>query len=639
MAMPESQNYFTDNEDLIWHLKNSVDWERIVGLTEANFTLKDGPENLEEAKELYMDIMEEVGRFVAKEIAPRAEKLDAKSPRLVDGEVKVSEEMQEIFEGLKEMGLFGLSVPRELGGMNCPLVLYFTLGEVMARADCGTMTHFSFFGGIAMALLVYAAREGHLKIENGQFVSTRFQDEIEEIVSGEAWGAMVLTEPDAGSDLAKIRTTGKKDENGLWRLTGEKIFITSGHAQHQVVLARTKDDKSLKGLSIFLCPRIIERDGETIQNIKITKVEKKVGHNSSPTCSLLYENSEAQLIGKEGQGFELMLVLMNNARVAVGFEGIGVCEAAFRMATHYASQRETMGKFLKDHELIADRLQQMDTELKGMRALAFEALNAVEISHRSEMTLKHNPPKDEAEKKAMEKRVKYLKRKSRELTPLLKYITSENAVAFARENMQIHGGMGYITETGADRLLRDALVLPVYEGTSQIQALMALKDHLGYVIQDPAGFVKKAMRARVNVQVNRGVDKAFHQAEVKVYQSIEAIIGRIFSSKVKNEWTGKLKTGSLLGRLNYLRSQFLRNWDPKEDFAHGMVHAERLCKILCDVNIARILLKQGRQHPERMIYAKRYVMRMLPRVTALAMEIQMGNDLDALVSLEEEKVA
>lgn len=637
MTMPESQNYFTDNADLQWHLKNSVDWDSIVRLTEANFTLEDGPENLEEAKELYLDIMEEVGRFVAREVAPRAEPLDFKATKLVDGKVELSDEMNEIFEGLTEMGLFGLSVPRELGGMNCPLVLYFTLGEVMARADCGTMTHFSFFGGIAMALLVYASREGSMKVENGAIVSTRFQEQIEDIVAGESWGAMVLTEPDAGSDLAKIRTMAKKDENGTWRLTGEKIFITSGHAQHQVVLARTKDDGQLSGLSLFLVPRIIERDGEEIENIQITKVEKKVGHNSSPTCSLLYDNSEAELIGKEGQGFELMLVLMNNARVAVGFEGIGVCEAALRMANHYASQRETMGKFLKDHELIADRLQQMDTELRAMRALAFEALNAVEIAHRSEMTLKFNAPTEETERKAMEQRVKKLKRKARELTPLLKYITSENAVAFARENMQIHGGMGYITETGADRLLRDALVLPVYEGTSQIQALMALKDHLGYVMKDPAGFARKSMRARVNAQVTRGVEKAFHQAEVKLYQSIESIIGRILGSKVKNEWTDKLGNGPLLGRLNYLRSHFLRKWNPKTDFAHGMVHAERLCKILCDVSMGRVLLKQAQKHPERMIYAKRFMSRMLPRVTAVAMEIQMGHDLEALVDLDDSK--
>jgi hypothetical protein len=153
-------------------------------------------------------------------------------------------------------------------------------------------------------------------------------------------------------------------------------------------------------------------------------------------------------------------------------------------------------------------------------------------------------------------------------------------------------------------------------------------------MKDPAAFVRKSMRARVNAQMTRGIDRAFHQAEVKLYQSIEAIIGRIVGSKLKHEWRGELGTGTVFGRLNYLRNKFLRSWDPKADFGHGMVHAERLCKILCDVSISRVLLKQGRQHPERMIYAKRFISRMLPRVTALAMEIQMGNDLEALVEHE-----
>lgn len=640
MAIPESQNYFLDNSDLLWHFENSVDWDSIVSLVEPDLSHEDAPDSVAEAKELYRDILEEVGRFVAAEVAPRATALDEAGHSLKDGQLVSPPEMAEIFDGFKDMGLFGLSVPREFGGMNCPLVLYFLLGEMISRADCGTMTHFSFFGGIAMCLLVYSDREGSLKIENKQIIDSRFREQIEEITAGDAWGAMVLTEPDAGSDLAAIRTRGVKGEDGVWRLTGEKIFITSGHAQHQIVLARTADGDDLKGLSIFLCPRIVERDGKQIENIQITKVEKKLGHNSSPTCSLLYDNSEAILIGKEGQGFELMLILMNNARIAVGFEGLGVCEAAYRMAMNYASQRKSMGKYLKNHELLADRLQAMDTEIRGMRALAFECLNAVEVAHRLEFLKKYDPPADKEELKAIERRIKKLKREARELTPLLKYMTSEKAVEFARFNMQIHGGMGYIKETGADRLLRDALVLPVYEGTSQIQALMALKDHLGYVMRDPAGFVKDSMRARVDARRLGSLEGLLSQAEVKLYQSIESIISRIVGSKVRAELATTWNKPSIFGGLQYLTKGFMRRWDPKQDFAHGMVHAERLTQILCDVSIARILLRQGREHESRLVYAKRYIARMMPRITALALEIQAGADFEDLLAEErEEKVA
>jgi alkylation response protein AidB-like acyl-CoA dehydrogenase len=630
MPVPASDNYFLDNDDLRWHLQHTIDWETIVPLYEGDFSSEESPDSLAEAKEFYFEILEQVGEFVANEIAPRAEALDRKGNTLVDGEVVHPAELDEIFEQIKEMGLFGVNLPRGLGGLNCPWALYFGLSEIMARADCGTTTHFSFYGGTAMALLTYAAKEGALKMENGQVVDCRFKKEIEELASGEHWGAMVMTEPDAGSDLAAIRARALPQPDGSWRVSGEKIFITSGHGKYQIVLARTADAETcpgLEGLSLFLVPRWIERDGETVENVKVTKVEKKLGHNSSPTCSLLYEDSEAELIGETGQGFKLMLVLMNNARVAVGFEAIGVCEQAYRMACEYASVRSSMGRFLKDHELIADTLQTMDTELRGMRALAFEAVNHVELSQRLEMALEYDPPADEALRKDMQRRLKRHKRKARHLTPLLKYLASEKAVEFSRINMQIHGGMGYIKETGADRLLRDALVLPVYEGTSQIQALMALKDHLGQAIKDPTGFLERSVRTRVAAQTTRGMERALLAAKLQLHRATETILRRILTAKVRNE----LSEGSFTEKLSLLSGDFIRSWDAKKDFAHGLVHAERICRILCDVAVGRVLVRQAQRHPERQIYAERYLKRMLPRVTALAMEIQGSINLDDLV--------
>ncbi len=633
MPLPPSSNYLTDNEDLQWHLEHSVAWEEIVRLLERDFTLPDGPGSVATAREQYLAIFEEVGRFVANEVAPRAERLDAEGTRLEDGKVVVSDATREIFEQLEGMGLHGLTLPRELGGMNCPLVLYFALGEMISRADCGTMTHFSFFGGIAQCLLAYAAKEGAVTLKDGQVQETRFRAAIEQIGRGEAWGAMVLTEPDAGSDLGAIRCRAVQGPDGTWRLTGEKIFITSGHGQWQIVLARTSDpapgESGLAGLSLFLVPRVLERDGQEVENVRVTKVEHKLGHASSATVSLLYEDSEAELIGKLGQGFELMLLLMNNARVAVGFEALGVCEAAFRMASDYASKRVTMGKPIKDHELVADVLQDMDTTIRGIRALCFEAVNHVELTHRLDARLRLDPPADPAEKAELERRLARHKRKGREITPLLKYLASEKAVELSRMNMQLHGGMGYIHETGADRLLRDALVLPVYEGTSQIQALMALKDLLGGVIKDPTRFVKRAAAARVSATVTRGLDRAFHQAEVKLYQSVEAILARILGTKVQREWSA-MRQGDLLGRLDYLQRKFLRAWDAKHDFAHGLVHAERVTRMLCDLHVAKVLLRQGKEHPERMIHAKRWIGRMIPRITALALEVQ-SSDLDDLI--------
>jgi hypothetical protein len=163
---------------------------------------------------------------------------------------------------------------------------------------------------------------------------------------------------------------------------------------------------------------------------------------------------------------------------------------------------------------------------------------------------------------------------------------------------------------------------------------MALKDTLGAAIKDPTGFVTRATRARVQATVSRGLDRAYHQAEVKLYQSIEAVLGRILGTKVKSEWTALLSQGPLAERLDYLRSKFLRAWDAKQDFAHGLVHAERIAKMQADLHVARILLRQGKAHPERLVYARRWITRMLPRVTALAMEVQ-STDLDDLLGRAE----
>src|SRR5262249_4536138 len=188
---------------------------------------------------------------------------------------------------------------------------------------------------------------------------------------------------------------------------------------------------------------------------------------------LLYEDAVGELVGKRGQGFELMLLLMNSARIGVGLESIGCAEAALRMAKAYAADRRTMGKPLAQHELIAEKLLDRGTWIQGMRALAYEAVNAVEISQRLDLILRSSPPSDPEKLAKMQARLRRLSRKARRLTPLLKYVASEKAVEIARDAMQVHGGMGYIDETGVHKLLRDALVMPVYEGTSQIQALMA----------------------------------------------------------------------------------------------------------------------------------------------------------------------
>lgn len=637
----ESSNFFRDNEDLLFQFRHGLNWKELVSLTENDFNLPDGPKDLDEALAFYEQVMEATGELVAKEIGPRAQRIDALGTKLEAGEVVFPPELDAIFQAMKELGLFGLSVPRELGGSGAPLALYLVANELIARGDVSVMTHFGFHGGVASSLLLYAIYEGRAVFKDGKLVSTPYDDAIREIAAGDAFGCMVLTEPGAGSDLAAIRTTAT-ERDGTWYLNGEKIFITSGHGQHQLVLAKTGPGEGLKGLSLFLVPRKIERDGKLEDNVRVTKLEEKLGHNASATCSLLYDDSEGRLIGEQGQGFQLMLVLMNSARLGVGLEGIGLAEAAYRMAKAYAEERITMGRPIAEHELIAEKLLDMETWIRAMRALAFDAMDAVEISTRLDMKLRVEPPADPAEREEMEARRRKMARRARRLTPLLKYVTSEKAVEIARDAMQIHGGMGYIDETGVHKLLRDALVLPVYEGTSQIQALMVTKDQLTWATRNPASFFRRATRARLLARTATDpMVRSVHKAEALAFGATETILMRIFGAKVRSEWRKGLegKDPSAFGR--YLSKEFLRHWDARTDFSRGLVHAERLTRMLADVAMAKTLSRQAARHPERVELATRFLRKMLLRVEAEAREIEEADDtvLEAIADRRKETEA
>ena len=367
-------NFLNDNDDLLFYFERGIDWAPLIEVTERGFTDEDGPADAKEALETYRDIAEMVGKFCADEIAPRAEAIDRKGVHLgEDGEAVMCEELEQIFAQIKDLDLHWMTIPRELGGMNAPLLLYFINSELMARADVSVMAHNGFHGGMAMAMLVFSIREGTTTFENNRIVETRFREQLEEIARGDAWGCMDITEPDAGSDMARLRAVGEQDEDGNWFVTGQKIFITSGHGKYHFVIARTEktadeDDPfaGLGGLSFFMVPTYEEdENGNRKRIVTLDRVEEKLGHHGSCTAALSFDRAPAHLIGKRGEGFRYMLTLMNNARVGVGFECVGVCEAAVRLAQAYAEERPSMGKTIDRHEMIADYLEEMQTRRPG----------------------------------------------------------------------------------------------------------------------------------------------------------------------------------------------------------------------------------------------------------------------------------
>ena len=612
-------NFFKDNDDLQYYFDKGIDWESLVRITEHDFADADGEGfgSTEEAVDFYRDIIEMFGQFTAEEIKPYEREIDQKGVDLVDGEVVFPERLTEIFDKIKQLDLHGLPIPREFGGMNAPMMVYFINSELMARADVSTMAHHGFHAGMAMGALVFSALEGSSDIDptTGRINDTRWRTMIEEIAAGEAWGCMDITEPDSGSDMAALRTVGEQDADGNWLVTGEKIFITAGHGKYHFVIARTEetdpDDpmSGLNGLSMFLVPTYEEdSEGNRTRIVQLSRVEEKLGHHGSATCGLVFDKAPADLVGQRGEGFKYMLTLMNNARLGVGFECLGLSESAYRVASEYAAERSSMGKTIDRHEMIAEYLETIQTEIQGIRAMAVTAGFHEEMAQKLAIGLRYGDHQ-EADRARLERQMKSHQRRARRITPLLKYFGAEKAVAHARTSLQIHGGNGYTTEYLPEKLLRDALVMPIYEGTSQIQALMAMKDTLGAIIGNPQAFVRRMAQARWRSLSSRNpLERRVAQLQSLSFGAQQHLVLKTAGAKVKGlrgkpiaEWSDELT----------------KNWDPKRDFAYAMLHAERLIQLLGETTIAEILLEQAKKHPERTEVLERHLERAEPKARYL----------------------
>jgi alkylation response protein AidB-like acyl-CoA dehydrogenase len=629
MPTTTSTNFYLDNDDLRFQLSR-IDWATLVELQESAFNDADGFKDAPEARASYEEVLTSMGELIAKEIAPHEKELDEQHPVLVDGDVVVPPRMKKILALLQDMGAMALTLPRRLGGSNCPLLVANSLMEMLARADASVCGEFGFHGGIAQALLFYAIEEGSVEMKDGFPVATRFDDVVRRMSEGGEFGAMVLTEPGAGSDLAQLKAKGVLQKDGTWRITGQKIFITAGHGDHHIVIVRSEDEAShpgLKGLSLFYVPRFVDAHGKRCtrdakgakRNFEIGNVEHKMGQHSAVAATIHYEDSVAELLGQRGHGFLGMLLLMNNARIAVGFEGIGTCETAYRMAKSYAEERHSMGKPIAQHEMIADALDEMDVMIRGMRAITFEASFHEEVSARMKVNLKARPVSDDA-RLEIERKIRRHKRKARHLTPLIKYLAGEECVRQARMCMQILGGIGYIVETGAEKILRDALVIPVYEGTSQIQALMCLKDNLQAAMRNPGRFLSEMASARLEAISGRS-DVERGEAKLRAHASSakQTIIMRIAADKL----------GDVRGRpLGEWKRAVMKDWDPGRDFSFGLLHAERLTKLISWAAIAETLARQandvkGTVHfEERQALALRFIERFEPRARGVVGEIE-----------------
>jgi hypothetical protein len=401
---------------------------------------------------------------IAAQIEPRARAGWADAARLENGSVRQPDHIRAGYELLRDAGLTALSISEKYGGYELPALICNLVIQMVARADASLMTVIGLQGGVAEDIERYASEE--LKA----LYLPRF-------TSGEVQGAMDLTEPQAGSDLGAI-TTRASEEGGRFFLDGQKIFITNGGCEIHLVLARDADTfeqskGTTRGLSLFLCPRTLP-DGKP-NRVSVERVEHKLGLHGSPTCAMRFERAQAWRIGKKGDGFKAMLDLMNNARLGVAAQGIGIAEAALEEAVRYSRERKQFGVPIGDQPLMKNMLARMMVNLEGARALLYRCSALIDRNDAIDAQLA-SAGLSAAERSDLTRVRENNAVQIRLLTPLAKYLATETCDDITRTAIQIHGGIGFMAETRVGRLHLDGIITTIYEGTSEIQVSFALKE-------------------------------------------------------------------------------------------------------------------------------------------------------------------
>jgi len=453
-------NFFTDNED-IQFLFRHIDLAEIARIQEDDFAdAKNGvdyaPADAEDAIDNYRRILDIVGDLAGNTIAPRAEQIDREGHRLnEDGTVTLHPLVRDNLRRLGQADLMGFTLPRRYGGLNCPNLIYSMAIEIVSRADASLMNIFG-LQGIAETINAFASQE--IKSEY-----------LPRFASGEVTGAMVLTEPDAGSDLQAVRLRAFQDAEGNWRLRGVKRFITNGCGEVLLTLARSEPEiADGRGLSLFL--------SERNEHIKVRHLESKLGIHGSPTCELVYDDAPAKLIGERQRGLiTYVMALMNGARVGIAAQALGIAEAAYRLARKYAHTRKQFGGPIERLPAVAEMLTDMKVAIEAARALTYETSRVCDLENNNARVLESGAITDNVELKQRKNLARSLKRVNGMLTPMSKYYASEMCVRVADTALQVLGGSGYMTDYPAERYLRDARITTIYEGTSQLQIVAAVR--------------------------------------------------------------------------------------------------------------------------------------------------------------------
>jgi len=448
-------NYYSNNSALKFQLSHPL-MQKIVALKEQNFSEKDAydyaPRDFEDAIDNYERVLEIIGEICHDIIAPNAESVDQEGPQVINNRVQYARGTQENHEALAQAGLYGMSLPRKYGGLNFPIIPYVMGGEMVSRADAGFA---NIWGLQDCAETINEFADEAIKAEF-----------LPRVCQGETC-SMDLTEPDAGSDLQAVQLKATYNEHeDVWYLNGVKRFITNGDAHIKLVLARSEEGSTDgRGLSYFVA------DNNFDHTIKVRRIENKLGIKGSPTCELVFTNTPAKLVGTRRLGLiKYVMSLMNGARLGVGGQSVGVSQAAYDEALAYAKDRKQFGKAIIEFPAVYEMLSLMKAKLDASRALLYETARFVDVykAYESIEANRKFTPEERADYKEFQ-------RLADAFTPILKMFSSEFANQNAYDSIQIHGGSGFMKDYACERIYRDARILTIYEGTSQLQTVAAIR--------------------------------------------------------------------------------------------------------------------------------------------------------------------
>ena len=490
-------NYYSDHPEIEFHLNHPL-MKRVVDLKERNYAEKDqfedAPVNYEDAIENYKRLLDITGDVAGNIIEPNSESVDQEGPHLENGRMIYASKTFENLEATRKAGLWGLSMPRRYGGLNLPNAVFSMASEIISAADAGFQNIWSLQSCID-TLYEFGSEEQRQKY-------------IPRICAGETM-SMDLTEPDAGSDLQRVMLKATQDADGTWRLNGVKRFITNGDSDIHLVLARSEEGtKDGRGLSMFIYDK---RDG----GVTVRHIENKLGIHGSPTCELVYKNAKAELCGSTRLGLiKYVMALMNGARLGIAAQSVGVEQEAYNEGLAYAKERAQFGEKIINFPAVYDMLSRMKAKLDAGRSLLYCCARYVDIYKALEDIARDTKLTPEERQK-----MKKYTRLADAFTPLAKGMNSEYANQNAYDAISIHGGSGFIMEYKSQRLFRDARIFSIYEGTTQLQVVAAIR----YITNGTyLGIIKEMMESEVSDDL-----KALKERVGKLVELYEAAINKV----------------------------------------------------------------------------------------------------------------